>query len=170
MKSKAVVLLNSRALGPHDASVINCTSKLCYKTGFFPQACGVIQAGRDTWRSPVQCLLKWSCLPGLLKASSFHCCRCLGLEIIQPRWGPGPAFQPLALWQMVSSYPAGAKTLPIPPESLLGWVLLLCDTGQLCLQCMGLQTCNISVCCLFWGITSLGRKQPLIQNCLHSWH
>lgn len=71
---------------------------------------------------------------------------------------------------MVSSYPAGAKTLPIPPESLLGWVLPLCDTGQLCLRCMGLQTCNISVCCLFWGITSLGRKQPLIQNCLSSWH
>lgn len=68
-----------------------------HKTGFFPEACGVIKAGRAPWRSPVQAPLKWCCLPPLLRASSFQRCRSAGLGITQPHWGSVPAFQSLPL-------------------------------------------------------------------------
>lgn len=89
LKSKAVFLLNSRAFGAHQSA--DCISHELYfeswhKTGFFPQACAGIQAGRDHRRPPVQSLLKWPCLPKLSRAFSSWCRRSPGLEIIQPRW------------------------------------------------------------------------------------
>lgn len=143
-------MLNSRAFGPPHTPVTNCTLKPGTRLAFY--------YGLVEWLRLAGTLGGHQSDPCSSRAASQGCSKphpfsAAVSRVMQPCWGPSPAFQPLALWKMVSSYPAAVQALLVPPAFLLGWVLLLWDTGQICLWCKAYGTVGLLLSSASFGVS-----------------